>query len=58
MFDFCSSRSQNMSSQQAELESTNIENNDSDTTDSYQVVSSTTDDQSIKNKGTIKFIYT
>lgn len=57
IFDFCRSRSQNMSSQQAELESANIETNDSDTTDSYQVVSSTTDDQSIKNKGTLEFIY-
>lgn len=42
-----------MSSQQAELESANIETNDGDTADSYQVVSSTTDDQSLKNKGTI-----
>lgn len=42
-----------MSSQQAELESANIETNDGDTADAYQVVSSTTDDQSLKNKGTI-----
>lgn len=55
MFAICRSRSQNMSSQQAELESANIETNDSDTADSYQVVSSTTDELSLKNKGKIIF---
>jgi len=45
------SRSQNMSSQSIETESDVTETNDSDTADSYQVVSSTTDDVLLKNKG-------
>jgi len=52
MFDF-RSKSQNMSSQPVETESDVTETNDSDTADSYQVVSSTTDDLLLKTKGTI-----
>jgi len=51
MFDF-RSRSQNMSSPPIETES-----NDSDTADSYQVVSSTTDDLFFKTKGNIIRLY-
>ncbi|XP_022166322.1 protein IWS1 homolog A isoform X2 [Myzus persicae] len=43
------SKSQNMSSQPVETESDVTETNDSDTADSYQVVSSTTDDLLLKN---------
>lgn len=50
MFDFRSS--QNMSSHSIETESDVTETNDSDT-DSYQVVSSTTDDLLLKSKGNI-----
>lgn len=42
-----------MSSQQIEIESDVTETNDSDTTDSYHV-SSTTDDMSFKNKGSVQ----
>lgn len=45
-----------MSSQQVEVESDITETNDSDTTDSYQVVSSTTDDIILKKKGNIKLL--
>ncbi|CAI6357163.1 unnamed protein product [Macrosiphum euphorbiae] len=44
------SRSQNMSSPPVETESDVTETNDSDTADSYQVVSSTTDDLLVKTK--------
>lgn len=47
------SRSQNMSSQSVETESDVTETNDSDTADSYQIVSSTTDDVLLKNKETL-----
>lgn len=50
MVDF-RSRNQNMSSQSVETESDVTETNDSDTADSYQIVSSTTDDVLLKNKG-------
>jgi len=50
MVDF-RSRSENMSSQSVETESDVTETNDSDTADSYQIVSSTTDDLLLKNKG-------
>ncbi|XP_025417855.1 protein IWS1 homolog A isoform X2 [Sipha flava] len=43
-------RTQSVSSQQAEIESDINETNDSDTADSYQVVSSTTDDLLLKSK--------
>lgn len=46
-----------MSSQQAEIESDINETNDSDTTDSFQVVSSTTDDLLLKSKGIVKLIF-
>ncbi|KAE9525454.1 hypothetical protein AGLY_014254 [Aphis glycines] len=52
MVDF-RSRSQNMSSQSVETESDVTETNDSDTADSYQIVSSTTDDVLLKNKETL-----
>lgn len=52
MFNF-RSRSQNMSSPPVETESDVTETNDSDTADSYQVVSSTTDDLLLKSKGNI-----
>lgn len=48
---FYRSRTQSVSSQQAEIESDITETNDSDTADSYQVVSSTTDDVLLKSKG-------
>jgi hypothetical protein len=48
---FYRNRTQSVSSQQAEIESDINETNDSDTADSYQVVSSTTDDLLLKSKG-------